>query len=61
MFPDINWVVGKREGAISTISVKPLKLVDKFTYFGSSISSTESDVNICHMKASIGINRLLIK
>ena len=37
----------KQEGAISTLSGKPLKLVDKFTYFSSIISSTESDVNIC--------------
>ena len=37
----------EQEGAISTANGKPLKLVDKFTYLGSSISSNESDVNIC--------------
>ena len=31
-----------REGTISSINGSPLKLVDKFMYFGSSISSTES-------------------
>ena len=36
----------KQEEAISTLSSKPLKLVDQFTYLGSNISSTESDVNI---------------
>ena len=30
----------KQEGAISTLNGKPLKLVDKFTYIGSNISST---------------------
>ena len=29
------------QGAISTLNGSPLKLVDKFTYLGSSISSTE--------------------
>ena len=31
---------------ISTLSGKPLKLADQFTYFGSNTSSTESDANI---------------
>ena len=31
--------------AISSLNKKPLKLVDQFIYFGSNISSTESDVN----------------
>ena len=35
----------KLEGTISIFSCKPLKLVDKFTYLSSNISSTESDVN----------------
>ena len=34
----------KREGAISTLSGKPKKLVDQFTYPNSNISSSE-DVN----------------
>ena len=36
------------EEAISTLNGGPLKLVDK--YLGSSISSTESDVNLCQSK-----------
>ena len=36
----------KPKGAISTLSRKPLELVNQFTYLGSSISSTEGDVNI---------------
>ena len=34
----------------------PLKLVDKFTYLGSSISLTEIDVNMCHVPSE-GMNR----
>ena len=33
-------------GAISPQNGKSLKLVDQFVYLGSSISSTENDVNI---------------
>ena len=50
----------KREGAISTLSGEPLKLVDTFTYLGCSVSSTESDVNICLAKAWTAIDRLSI-
>ena len=35
-----------KQGVISTLSGRPIKLVDKFTYLDSNISSTESDVNI---------------
>ena len=34
----------KPEGAISALSGRLLKLVDKFTYLDSNISSTESDM-----------------
>ena len=34
----------RQEGTISTLSGKHLKLIDQFTYRGSNISSTESDV-----------------
>ena len=50
----------KREGAIFTLSGKPLKLVYKFTYFGSNISSIESDVNIRLAKAWTDIDWLSI-
>ena len=36
----------KRERAIYTLSVSPLKLVDNFTHHSSNISFTESGVNI---------------
>ena len=41
----------KQEVAISSLSVKLLKLVDHFKYLSSNISFTESDVNICLAKA----------
>ena len=50
----------KQVGAISTLSGKHLKLVDKFMYFASSVSSTESDVNIGLAKVWTATNRLLI-
>ena len=49
-----------RKGDISTLNISPLKLVDKFTYLGSSVSSTESDVNIRQAKAWTAIDRLSI-
>ena len=36
----------KQDGALSTLSGKPLKFVEKFTYLISNISSTKSNVNI---------------
>ena len=50
----------KQKGATFTLSDKPLKLVDQFTYLGNNISSTERDVNICLVKARNAIDRLLI-
>ena len=50
----------KREGAISTVNGRPLELVNIFTYLGSNISSTESNVNIRLAKACTAIDRLLI-
>ena len=35
-----------KQGAISTLSGKPLKLVDKFTFLGSNIISTEYNINV---------------
>ena len=47
-------------GDISTLDGTPLKLVDKFTYLGSSVSSTEKDINTRLTKAWTAINRLSI-
>ena len=46
--------------AISTLNRNPLKLVDKFMYLGSSVSSTESDDIIHLVKMWTAINWLLI-
>ena len=47
----------KREGAISTLNGGgPLKLVNKFTYLGSSVSFTESEVNMHLVKAWTAID-----
>ena len=45
---------------ISTLDGTSLKLVDKFTYLGSSISSTEKDIDTHLTKAWIAIDRLSI-
>ena len=47
-------------GDISTPERTSLKLVDKFTYLGSSISSTKKDINTWLMKAWTAINKLSI-
>ena len=47
-------------GDISTLDGAPLKLVDKLTYLGSSVESTEKDIDIRLMKAWISISRLSI-
>ena len=49
-----------KQRAISSLSGKPLKLVDKFTYFSGNILSTESDVDTCLAKAETAIDLLLI-
>ena len=40
-----------QEGDISTLEGSSLKLVDKFTYLGSSVSSTEKDIDTRLTKA----------
>ena len=47
-------------GDISTLDGTSLKLVDKFTYLGSSVSSTEKDIDTRLTKAWTAINRLSI-
>ena len=36
----------KQDGVISTLNGKPLKLVDQFTYLGSNILLTESNIHV---------------
>ena len=50
----------KQKGAISTLSDKPLKLMDQFTYISSNNSSTKNVVNIYLAKPWNAIFRLSI-
>ena len=45
-------------GDISTLKGTPLKLVDKFTYLGSSVESTKKDIKTRLTKSWTAINRL---
>ena len=47
-------------GDISTRKRSSLKLVDKFTYLGSSVSSTKTDVNTWLARTWTAINRLSV-
>ena len=47
-------------GDISTLDGTSLKLVDKFTYLGGSVSSTEKDIDMRLMKAWTAIDKLSI-
>ena len=49
-----------QKGDISTLDGTSLKLVDKFTYLGSSFSSTEKDIDTRLTKAWTAIDRLSI-
>ena len=49
-----------QRGGISTLNGSSLKLVDKFTYQGSSVSSTEKDINTRLAKAWEANNRLSV-
>ena len=44
----------------STLNGSSLKLVDRFTYLGSSVSSTETDIDMRLTKAWTAINRLSV-
>ena len=46
-----------QRGDITTLNGGPLKQVDKFTYLGSSVSSTENDINIRLAKTRTAIDR----
>ena len=49
-----------QRGNISTLKGGPLKLVDKFTHLGSSISSTENEIHMQLAKTWTVINRLSV-
>ena len=56
----MEYMCYNQTGDISTLDGTPLKLVDKFTYLGSSVSSTEKDIDTRLTKAWTAINRLSI-
>ena len=49
-----------QRGHISTLKDGPLRWVNKFAYFGSSISSTENDINAQLANVWIAIDRLSV-
>ena len=49
-----------QKGDISTLDGTSLKLVDKFTYVGSSVSSTDKDIDTRLTKAWTAIDKLSI-
>ena len=55
-----EYICFNQRGDISILKSDPLKLVDKFLYFGSSISSTEKDINTPLGKAWTAIDRLSV-
>ena len=55
-----EYMCSNQTGDISTQDETPLKLVDKFTYLGSSVVSTENDIDTQLTKAWTAINRLSI-
>ena len=56
----IEYMCFNQTGDISTLDGTSLKLVDKFTYLGSSVSSTEKDIDTWLTKAWTAIDKLSI-
>ena len=56
----MEYMCFNQTGDISTQNGSSLKLVDKFTYQGRRVSSTERDINTWLTKAWTAINRLLV-
>ena len=55
-----EYICYNQTGDITTLDGTSLKLVDKFTYLGSSVSSTEKDIDTRLTKAWTAIDRLSI-
>ena len=49
-----------QKGNISTLNGRSLKLVDRFTYLGSNVSSIKTDINAWLAKAWTAIDRLAV-
>ena len=56
----MEYMCFNQTGDISTLGGSSLKLVDKFTYLGSSVSSTEKDINMQLTKAWTAIDKLSV-
>ena len=54
----MEYMCFNQTGDITTLNSSSLKLVDKFTYLGSSVSSTETNINMQLAKAGTAIGRL---
>ena len=55
-----EYVCFNQTGDISTLNGSSLKLIDKFTYLGSSVSSIETDIDTRLTKAWTAINSLSV-
>ena len=58
--PKTKYMCLNQRGNISTLNSSSLKLVDKFSYQGSSVSSTEKDINMRLAKAWTAKDRLSV-
>ena len=56
----MEYMCFNQTGDISTLGGSSLKLVDKFTYLGSSVSSTETDIDTRLAKAGTAIDKLSV-
>ena len=56
----MEYLCFNQRGDTSTLNGSSLKLVDKFTFLGSSVSSTETYINMRLGKAWTAINRLSV-
>ena len=56
----MEYMCFNQTGDISTLNGSPLKLVDKFKYLGSNVSSTDTDINMRLAKAWTAIDRLSV-
>ena len=56
----MEYMCFNQRGNIFTLNGRSLKLVDKFTYLGNSVSSTETDINTWLAKAWTAIDRLSV-
>ena len=55
-----EFICFNQRGDIFTQNGRSLKLVDKFTELGSSVSSTENDINTRLVKSWTAVNRLFL-